>query len=92
MSYPTMLYATDGRTAVVDTPEAHDALPGEWFDSPAAFGLITCPSVAQQFQGRPHTSTAYAPQGVLVPVPAPLVTLETAGKPGKPGSKIDYSA
>ncbi len=68
MTYPTMLYAKDGRHVIVNSQEAHDELPGEWFDSPAAFGLVTCPSVEQQYQGRSHTTHAYAPHGVQMDV------------------------
>ena len=75
MAFPRMFYASDGRTTVVATQAAQDALSGAWFDSPADFGLITAPSAAEialltttystgVYRGTTHT-TSYAPNGIL---------------------------
>lgn len=42
--YPCWLYHVDGRSVIVDNPDAAEMLGPEWADSPAAYGHITAPS------------------------------------------------
>ena len=65
MAFPKMFYAADGTTITVATQAAQDALTGAWFDSPADYGLITAPSVAD-LADTTNTSapTAYAPNAL----------------------------
>jgi len=63
--FPKMFFASDGRTTIVTTQAQQDALSGAWFDSPAGFGLITMPSVAQSATGT-ASAQSYAPNGRLI--------------------------
>jgi hypothetical protein len=60
MALPKMFYRSDGTTTIVTTQAQQDALSGAWFDSPADYGLITAPSVAQATTGT-AAATSYAP-------------------------------
>lgn len=45
--YPRFMYHPDYEPYVVQSAEEEEELHG-WFDSPAEYGVITCPSVDQQ--------------------------------------------
>lgn len=65
MAFPKMFYRSDGATTIVTTQAAQDALSGAWFDSPADYGLITAPSVAQRaVTTNTAAATSYAPNAL----------------------------
>lgn len=79
--YPKMIYNPDGRVAVVQSDEEQKAMGGEWHDSPAEYGVETCPAAPQAVEGGyygqgyvgPHTAKAPAhgqpPQSQTIPTP-----------------------
>jgi hypothetical protein len=74
-----MFYRPDGTTTVVQSQAEEDALSGGWFESPADFGLVTAPSVAQMAAGS-AAAQDYAPQGVMITPDANTITPPTHGR------------
>lgn len=65
MAFPKMFYGSDGTTTTVTTQAQQDALSGAWFDSPADYGLITAPSVADLAETtNTSAATSYAPNAL----------------------------
>lgn len=44
--YPKWKYHPDKEARIVHTPEAEAALGPDWYESPADFGVETCPAVS----------------------------------------------
>ena len=45
MAFPQMWYKSNGRSRIVASQAERDALIGTWASSPAAFAIVTAPSV-----------------------------------------------
>ena len=68
--YPKVKYSAAGAAVLVDSPEQEQQLRGgPWADSPAAFGIITCPSVEEMQEPNVPRPMPYAPHAWGPPVP-----------------------
>lgn len=59
--YPKMIFNPDGRVAVVQSQEEQKALGSGWHDSPADYGVETCPAAPAAIEG------GYYGQGYVAP-------------------------
>ena len=92
--YPKMLYHEDGRPpAIVDDAEEEQALKREsgWHDSPAAYGVETCPA-APAGQRSGYVMQGYKKPERVNPQPAPAgatpgASATSSPEPSGPGRR-----
>ena len=68
--YPKMLFNPNGHIMVVNSKEEQQAAGRDWHESPAEYGVETCPAAPQAVEGGFYGVGYAAPQTAKAPEPA----------------------
>ena len=69
--YPKMLFNPNGQIMVVQSKEEQQAAGKDWHESPAEYGVETCPAAPQAVEGGFYGAGYVAPQTAKAPEPPP---------------------